>query len=147
MFNLKLREAIMFTDSEKLKKFRDEFKITQAALADKLGVTKSLIAAIEGGNRNLSLNLIRKIKEVYNFDLYNLVKVTTEESSVQKIQNSCVPIRFYKVGAAAGNGNYLTDIIPEEDMLYFDERWLKNILGVNPANLHLVFADGDSMDS
>ena len=100
---------------------------------------------MEGGKRDVSKPVLLKIKEVFDIDLISWRE--GQENEPVKVSRNIIPIPFYNVGAAAGNGNYLLDEIPEEDVLYFDERWLKNILGVNPDNLHLIFADGDSMDS
>jgi phage repressor protein C with HTH and peptisase S24 domain len=35
----------------------------------------------------------------------------------------------------------------DKDVLYFDRRWLRNILGVNPDNIFFIYAPDDSMDS
>lgn len=117
----------------------------QVSFAQKLGVSQAAIANMEGGKRDVSKPILLKIREVFDIDLISWNEEQQNEHS--KVSGNIVPIPFYKVGAAAGAGNYLIDEIPEEDVLYFDERWLKNILGVNPQNLHLIFADGDSMDS
>lgn len=117
----------------------------QVSFAEKLGVSQAAIANMEGGKRDVSKPILLKIREVFNIDLISWRE--GQENEPVKVSRNIIPIPFYNVGAAAGNGNYLLDEIPEEDVLYFDERWLKNILGVNPDNLHLIFADGDSMDS
>ena len=60
--------------------------------------------------------------------------------------DNIVALSFYNAQAAAGEGERVNDIL-EENYLYFDKRWLKNILGVNPSNLVIIQAKGDSMDS
>lgn len=117
----------------------------QTSFAEKLGVSQAAIANMECGKRDVSKSILLKIREVFNINLISWREASKNESVM--ISRNVIPISFYNVGAAAGNGNYLLDNIPEENVLYFDERWLKNILGVNPDNLHLIFADGDSMDS
>lgn len=116
--------------------------ISQKELGALIGESQQTIANIETG-RTLKINteVLEKLGKVCDL-MYLLYGKETNTP----LSPNCVPIPFYNIGAAAGAGTNLYDI-PEEDVLYFDERWLKNILGVNPKNLHLIFADGDSMDS
>lgn len=132
----------MSTDAEKLKIFRKKLNLSQAILAKKLGLQQAAIAMAEKGKRAVPKSLKLALLKVYEYD----IDTDNYNEKTGSLRSKCVPIPFYKIGAAAGIGKSIYDI-PEEDVLYFDERWLKNILGVNPHNLHLIFADGDSMDS
>ena len=52
----------MLADSDKLKQLRNNRKLTQDKLAEELEVSKSLIVAIENGDRNISLKLLKRFK-------------------------------------------------------------------------------------
>lgn len=113
----------------------------QTSFAEKLGISQSAIANIESGNRDISKPVLLKIKEVFNIDL-----MSWEETDTKQLDN-IVPIPFYNIGAAAGNGTLL-DVTPEQDVMYFDRRFLKQILKTeNYSSLHVIYAKGDSMDS
>lgn len=123
---------------KKIVELRKKEKLSQVQFAKKLGVPQSTIAMVETNKREPSKALYIALNEIFGFNLLS--------ESQTELKSYCVPIPFYNIGAAAGAGNSIYDV-PEEDVLYFDERWLKNILGVNPKNLHLIFAAGDSMNS
>lgn len=55
--------------------FRAEKKITQAQLADEVGVTRATINAIEGGNYNPSLDLAFRIARFFKTDINNIFNV------------------------------------------------------------------------
>ena len=128
----------MSTDSAKLKQLREQYNLTQKALAEKLEVSLKLIVAIEGGDRNISMKLYKKIQEVFNTDVYN----TTQPD----ISNNLIALPFYPVGASAGSGTLLLDSVKQEPM-YFDRRFIEKVLKLNPDNIHIIYAQGDSMDS
>ena len=52
-----------------IKELREKEKLSQAKLANALGVSPSLIGAIETGKKNVSDKLADKVKEVYNVTL------------------------------------------------------------------------------
>ncbi|MEX0615253.1 MAG: S24 family peptidase [Methylophaga sp.] len=56
-----------------------------------------------------------------------------------------VSIPLYDVRASAGNGN-LVDGEHKVDDLMFKREWIHNELHNNPANLSLIYIDGDSME-
>lgn len=114
----------------------------QTSFAEKLGVSQSAIANIESGNREVSKTLLLKIKEVFNIDLIGW----QEKGNVFPVSENMVAIPFYSVKASAGTGELLPDYL-EKDVLYFDRRWLKNVIGVDPNNVSMIQAKGDSMQS
>lgn len=125
----------------KLKDFRKTLGLNQTDFALSLGITQATIANMESGNREVSKPVLLKIKEVYNVDLLSFGEVKKHPIE----SNNVITIPFYTTKAAAGYGEALPDY-PETDVIYFDARWLKNILGVNPANVAFIQAKGDSMD-
>ncbi len=138
-------------DSEKLKNFRKKYNISQQALADKLGVKQALVSMIEKDTREASSGFKLAFLKAYGID-WDTQIASGETLTIEHIQEtpkvfseSIVAIPFYSAKAAAGTGEALPDY-PETDVIYFDARWLKNILGVNPNNVAIIQAKGDSMD-
>jgi phage repressor protein C with HTH and peptisase S24 domain len=125
----------------KLKDLRNSLELNQTDFAEKLGISQSAIANMESGKRDVSKPVLLKIKEIFNINLLE----HSEESKLTHYPTNIVPIPFYSAKAAAGSGETLPEY-PEKDVLYFDNRWLKNVLGVNPTNLSIIQAQGDSMD-
>ena len=127
----------------KLKDFRNSLGLNQTEFAASLGVSQAAIANIENGNREVSKTILYKIKQNHNVDLMSYGE--EEETAKTENNSNVIPIPFYSSKAAAGAGEVLPDY-PEKDVIYFDERWLKNIRGVNPNNISFIQAKGDSMD-
>jgi phage repressor protein C with HTH and peptisase S24 domain len=120
--------------------FRKGLRKRQIEFAEELNVPQSLIAMVENGIRTAPQSLKDKLKEVYNFEL-------PENNDYNNLQlTNIISIPIYNISAAAGKGTWLLDE-PIADSLYFDSRWLKNILKVDPKNIHGIFASGDSMDN
>lgn len=135
----------MLNDGEKLKRIRETLKLSQAKLAEQLGVQQTVVAMVEKGSRKAASSLKLNLLKVFNIDFDNY----NEKQQILNINqpySNAVPIPFYNVGASAGAGTWLMDE-PEPETLYFDLRWLKNVLKVNPSHLNCIFASGDSMDS
>ena len=105
-------------------------------------MSKSLVVAIENGDRNISLKLLKKIQEIFNVDLYS-----TNPATPINDNNNIVALPIHNVSAAAGAGTWLGDE-PEQDVMYFDKRFLKQILKRDSFDsIHIIYAKGDSMDS
>ena len=131
----------MLTDAEKLKDFRNSLRLSQQEFAVKLGVGLSTISMIECGKNKISRFVKEAILKVYNFN----IETGTQELK-KEITSNIIPIPFYDVKAAANPKGELMLDYPESESLYFDKRWLKNILMVNPSNLAIIQAKGNSMD-
>lgn len=132
----------MLADSDKLKQLRNNQGLTQDKLAEELEVSKSLIVAIENGDRNISLKLLKKIQDKFNVDLYSASPVAPINDN-----NNIVALPIHDISAAAGAGTWLGDE-PEQDVMYFDKRFLKQILKRDSFEpIHIIYAKGDSMDS
>lgn len=143
----------MESDSEKLKSYRKKYGYSQVEFAQALGVTQATIAMLESGTRAISDKFKFKFLQAFKTDfdtmLVDFSRMTPEDllnsPSVQK-NNVSTPIPFYSAKASAGKGWRLSDY-SDFDVLYFDTRWLKNVLGINPEHASLIHAKGDSMDS
>ena len=126
----------------KLQEFRKSLGLNQTDFANSLKLSQGAIANIEGGTRDVSKAVLTRIREVYNIDLYSFGEVTKAPKEASNI----VPVPLWHVKASAGSGEALPDY-PEKDVMWFDSRWLKNVLGVNnPSNLAIIQAKGNSMD-
>lgn len=132
----------MLTDAEKLKDFRLKNNWTQQEFAEILGVKLSRISMVECGKNKLSLELKEVIKKKCNYDidtgLYDFNKYKTNLKAF--------PIPFYHVKASANpDGDFIILDYGEDECLWFDERWLRNTVGVEPINCSIIEAKGDSM--
>lgn len=126
-------------DSEILKQFRAKHKLSQSKFAQEVGVSAGLVAAIELGDRSITLKFNQKVIDRFNESLLN--------TTVAKTHENIIAIPLYRISASAGAGTSLADE-PEIDNMFFDKRFLKQILkSENYSSLHLIYAKGDSMDS
>lgn len=50
-------------------KLREKYGYTQKELAKKLGTTQSVVARVETGNQNLTINYLNKIADIFKKDL------------------------------------------------------------------------------
>lgn len=66
-----------------IKELRAEKKLSQAKLAASLGVSSSLIAAIEQGSKKVSANLAAKVKEVYGVALGESDKMASDAAAAK----------------------------------------------------------------
>lgn len=127
---------------EKVKEIRLKEGLSQAEFGKKLGVGQTQIANIENNTRGLSTNMMMKLELVFGTGVLSLLKNDNE-----LVEENCIPIPFYEVSAAAGEGIQLNDAPNSQNSINFDRRWLTSILGVNPNNLFLIYAKGNSMDT
>lgn len=132
----------MRTDGIKLRDFRNSLNLSQKDFAIKLEVGLATVSMVESDNRSLSKNLKDKILKIFNFDIDKEIECFQKE-----ITSNIIPIPFYHVKAAANPKGELMIDYPESESIYFDRRWLKNILGINPFNASIIQAKGDSMNS
>jgi len=137
----------MATDSEKLKAFRKEKGLSQAALASILGIQQASIAQYESEARPITSSFKLAFLKAYgiDWDTQTASGETFQYEHLNKFYDNIIPIPFYSAKASAGLGETLPDY-PESEVMYFDIRWLKNILGVRPEHLSIIQAKGDSME-
>lgn len=68
---------------EKLKMIREKTGLRQSQLANYLGVTQTFISKVEAGERNLTVDQLESILELYG---YSLASFTDMEQDVHPIQ-------------------------------------------------------------
>lgn len=134
--------------------------LSKTDFAKELGVSQPVVSNILTGDRYVPISVLSCIYRCYRIDLstisspieieylYNKNKCTNDKNlnNIQNPSDNIIAVPFYEVKAAAGLGERYNDN-PDANSLYFDRRWLKNILGVNPNNLAIIQAKGNSMDS
>lgn len=62
-----------------IKELRKSKKLTQAAFAEAIGIKAPTVTAIETGRREITGEIISKIKEVYGVDVETKVKAKTDK--------------------------------------------------------------------
>ena len=62
-------EGLKLEIAYEINKLRQTYKLTQSDLARKLNTTQSVIARIEQGNQNFTLDTLQKIAEVFDKEL------------------------------------------------------------------------------
>jgi transcriptional regulator with XRE-family HTH domain len=65
-----------------IRKFRDLQDLKQQQLADYIGVTRELISLIESGQRDISLENLTKLADLFGIELSDLIE---EDSEVQDV--------------------------------------------------------------
>ncbi len=72
-YPLEIREAISARSENRVKLFRQYRKISQRALAEKVGVSKTMICHIESGRRQGSSRTLQSIANALMVDLNDLI--------------------------------------------------------------------------
>lgn len=65
-----------------IRQYRDLLELNQQQLADYLGVTRELISLIESGKRDISINNLNKLADLFGIELSNLLE---EDNEVQDV--------------------------------------------------------------
>ena len=144
------------TLKERFKYMREEvIGLSQQKLADKLEIKQQTIANIESGRKQkIDTEILYKLSEEYTintewliFGIGNINKIDDYDEYSHKYYNdNVVAIRKYDFNKTEEE-NINNNIENDKDALYFDRRWLRNILGVNPDNVFFTYAPDDSMYS
>ena len=77
------KEAAMATVYEKLKMMREKAGLRQGQIADYLGVTQTFISKVETGERNLTVDQLENLVNLYG---YSLAAFADMEQDVHPIQ-------------------------------------------------------------
>lgn len=133
----------MSTDKEKLKRFMAQYNLKQSQLANKINIKQQVISRLLNDDKQEEATAALKygLLKYYQYDIESDSYINRTENSTY---TETVAIPFYSAKAAAGKGYENVDY-PEKDVLFFDRRWLENVLNVHPENLSIVQAEGDSM--
>lgn len=103
---------------EKLKSMREQAGLRQGQIAEFLGVTQTYISKVENGERNLTVDQLENLVNLYGYSL----------SSFADMQNDANPIRFAfraqdvtqndlkviaDIGRIAINGRFMTKLLED----------------------------------
>jgi len=116
-------------------------KLTQQEFSDSIKIAKISLLRYEKGDRIPDAEAIACICETYNIDCTWLITGKGSPTEAERY----VPIPQYDICASAGMGAFLEDM-PEVEMVMVDKHWLQDQLKVNPQEVSLIFARGDSME-
>jgi phage repressor protein C with HTH and peptisase S24 domain len=134
-------------EGQKLKTIRNNFGMTQTEFAKELETTQAAIAMIEKGQRAVNTTIKYKLLQKFSIDWEADILSGEALAKIVKISENHSPsvgIPYYEAKVAAGGG-YENVNYPDSKVLYFDKRWLENVLNVQPEHLSIVKAEGDSM--
>lgn len=110
----------------RIKKLREEFRMTQQELADKLGGAKSTIAMYENETRKPSMEVLIKLSEIFNCSIDYLLGKSEMKDSGLKDKLFLIPI----VGKVAAGKPILAD------------ENIEGYLPIDPLMYHLTSPDG-----
>ena len=68
---------------EKLKKMREEAGLRQGQIADYLGVTQTFISKVETGERNLTVDQLESVVNLYGYSLATFADMEQETHPIQ----------------------------------------------------------------
>ena len=103
---------------EKLKSMREQTGLRQEQIADFLGVTQTYISKVENGERNLTVDQLENLVNLYGYSL----------SSFADMQNDAPPIQFAfraqevsqddlkviaDIGRIAINSRFMTEVLED----------------------------------
>ena len=71
-----------------LKEIRKRYNLTQAELAEKVGVSRSAIAQIESFKNSISLDLAKRISETFNISINNILDIDSREETFEVYNDS-----------------------------------------------------------
>ena len=147
---------VQTTQGERFKYIRTEIlNLSSIKLAQMLHVVTSTILNIEGDRTDrIEPRILKFLSQEYLINIEwllfgtgDITKVDTQERYEHQFNNeNVIAIPFYNVKAAAGSGIEAPSYT-DKDVLYFDRRWIRNVLGAEPNNLSIIQCKGNSMDS
>mgnify|MGYP002298717243 FL=1 len=73
--------------NKKIKELRIALGLTQSQFAEKMKLTQSNLSAIEGGKREVNLNIVMNIKEVFKIDIEDFLYKEISHIDINKYEN------------------------------------------------------------
>lgn len=147
---------VQTTQGERFKYIRTEIlNLSSIKLANILRMSTATILNIEGDRTDrIEPRILKFLSQEYLINIEwllfgtgDITKVDTQERYKHQLNNeNVIAIPFYNVKAAAGSGIEAPSYT-DKDVLYFDRRWIRNVLGAEPNNLSIIQCKGNSMDS
>lgn len=127
----------------RIAKARNGAKLTQVALADRLGTSQAAVAGWEIGKNEPTLATIERIANETEGDPAWIAFGRAQTSAIIDEQRY-VSIRVFDIDAAAGAGAIAVDETPAGYRL-FETDWLRALTRTAPGQLAVIKVRGDSM--
>lgn len=103
---------------EKLKKMREKAGLRQGQIADYLGVTQTFISKVETGERNLTVDQLERVVNLYGYSLAAFADVEQEVHPIefafraQDVSQDDLRV-IADIGKIAINSRFMTKILEE----------------------------------
>jgi len=120
-------------------------KTTLPDFAASLGIARSSLIRYEKGDRLPDAEFINLICQKYKIDA-NWLIAGIGTSPFTEVDTDPVAIPVYDVEVSAGYGAFADQDVTVT-YVNFQKSWLKQNIGVNPRNVDIVYARGDSMET
>lgn len=130
----------MSTNAEKLRNYRNNLKLTQEELSKVLNVSLKSLKDAEDGIIPVSKDIIFGLKNTFaeEFGMPDFTEDTT---------STILPIPYYRPFITKKTEDGLSFDYPNKESMYFDRKYLQDVLKVNTENSSIVIAKGNAMDS
>ncbi len=126
-----------------------ELGVNPARVAEKAEVKPSFIYDIMNGkSTNPSVFKLAKVAKQLDVDISYFLGNSYQDNSPNNIigdNDSVVKISSLLIEASAGGGS-VTTIEVEGEPYFFRKTWIRDKLGVKPADLRIIWVRGDSME-
>ncbi len=106
----------MATIYEKLKLMREQSGLRQGQIAAYLGVTQTFISKVETGERNLTVDQLEKLVNLYGYSLSAFVSAETDVKPIrfayraQEVSQDDLEV-IADIGRIAINSQFMTEIL------------------------------------
>lgn len=106
----------MATIYEKLKLMREQSGLRQGQIAAYLGVTQAFISKVETGERNLTVDQLEKLVNLYGYSLSAFVSAETDVKPIrfayraQEVSQDDLEV-IADIGRIAINSQFMTEIL------------------------------------
>lgn len=101
------------TLGEKIKKFRSEKKLSQQALADKLGIHRKTIAFYEKNKTQPPADIIQKMAAIFEISPDYLLSKESQDSSAITVKDKSLIPTFQKIDNLSEKGKDVVKIVVE----------------------------------
>ena len=130
----------MSTNAEKLRNYRNNLNLTQEELSKVLNVSFKSLKDAEDGIIPVSKDIIFALQNTFaaEFGMPDFTEDTTSKM---------ISIPYYRPFITKKTEDGLSFDYPNKESMYFDRKYIQEVLKVNTENSSIVIAKGNAMDS